>query len=139
MRHSRLPLYAILGAVLIIAAWAHSFWKSTFIFCYWGVPPAQHLYLCGAETGVISIGAAPLLAGIPVSGSNTISFQQIPIRRAVSWTDFKPGTFESIPGSYHVVVINYWVILLLYTAFWLTLLTRLSRRRKSQPTPPPPH
>jgi hypothetical protein len=138
MRHTRLPLYAILGAVLIIAAWAYSFCKGTYFEC----PLSRHFWIgFGTDTGEIRIWAGNPNTNSdfirPVFGSTSARF----------WQDsLSPGDREIdlTPIHWHItdrpeLEVNYYLILILYTAFWLTLLTRLSRRRKSHPTPPLPN
>ena len=142
MRHSRLPLFAILGAVLIIAAWAHSFWKTTNVSYRWGPSSRQNEFSIVTSSGEIRIRAGQpylstyeLHSGISWTGVNFWQYTFSPENREI---DFSPASIKRGVSIGPQLGVNYYLILLLYTAFWLTLLTRLSRRRKSQPTPPPP-
>jgi hypothetical protein len=141
MRHTRLTLYAILGALLIIAAWVHSFWKGTSFEGRWGPPTALHEFGLATGLGEIQIWAGESDSSYIIDYGllhwNGVKFQQLPVHKHRTLSNFGAIWIDhqnEIPS----LVIKYWFILLLYTAFWLTLLTRLSRRRKSHPTPPSP-
>jgi hypothetical protein len=143
MRASRLPLYAILGAVLIIAAWAHSFWKITTVSYRWGPPSKQNEFSIVTSSGEIRICAGQpylstyeLHSGISWTGVKFWQYTLSPEKREI---DLSPASIKRGISIGPQLEINYYLIFLLYIAYWVILLTRLPRRRKSHPTPPLPN
>ncbi len=140
MRHSRLPLYAILGAVLIIAAWAHSFWKTTNVSYRWGPPHVYRGFGAWTTNGYIGFWAGRPYQGLFGFSPTGVRFEQMPARRSDTTLEYLMPIFIGLGAPDRpTFVINYYLLLILYIAAWLTFLTCLSRRRKSHLTPPLPN